>query len=526
VVENLNYLRDNIGNITSITNSVNGKVTAYTYNARYQLSNVNSTVNSEDRSYTYDAVGNRKTMLENAITYYYNHSTGNRLSDVRTGLATGPLYRQFTYDDAGRITAKSDGNGVIIYLLSYTDKGQVFASYTPLAGAKSYAYDANDYRINKNNTLYHLEGENLEATYDSTGVLQDKYLRGVIVDEIVNGFTYHSSDQNDWTNYTFHHDHLNSVTAQTGHNGTTEETTNYDAFGSPSLTLPGTGNDLLYTGREYDQETKLYYYRARYYDAEIGRFISEDPLGFQAGINFYAYVNNNPVNFNDPMGKDDFIFTPGNSTPRVEVTGSGRFSPPNFFLNINGTSIPSSLQAAQSTSNGFSGNIQSSGVSNNFVNTSANTMINQSLLGANSPGSISMFRAGVGGVSELLLGIAIDPEISQFTRESLSGGAFDFKQNLNSENLFMFGGQLETPDFLGNVAFAAGANQLGFGEASIRIGSQAQAITQTGSFDLPGDQRALGAGFDFNFTTPSASGGFVLYPSKPNTNMLQSVYRK
>ncbi len=80
--------------------------------------------------------------------------------------------------------------------------------------------------------------------------------------------------------------------------------TRYDAFGQPlNLVIPGTGNDLLYTGREYDRSTGLYYYRARYYDLEIGRFISEDPLGFAAGINFYTYVDNNPVNFNDPTGK-------------------------------------------------------------------------------------------------------------------------------------------------------------------------------------------------------------------------------
>ena len=89
-----------------------------------------------------------------------------------------------------------------------------------------------------------------------------------------------------------------------GHAGTTEEATIFDAFGAPlNLATPGTGNDLLYTGRELDRETGLYYYRARYYDPEIGRFVSEDPLRFAAGVNFYAYVENNPVNFNDPSGE-------------------------------------------------------------------------------------------------------------------------------------------------------------------------------------------------------------------------------
>ena len=72
-----------------------------------------------------------------------------------------------------------------------------------------------------------------------------------------------------------------------------------------------TGNPLLFTGREHDSETGLYYYRARYYDPEIGRFITEDSLRFEAGVNFYAYCSNNPIRFNDPTGHyaglDDLI---------------------------------------------------------------------------------------------------------------------------------------------------------------------------------------------------------------------------
>lgn len=57
-----------------------------------------------------------------------------------------------------------------------------------------------------------------------------------------------------------------------------------------------------YTGREFDPETALRYYRARYYDALVGRFISEDPGGFPGGINFYAYVENDPADLVDPFG--------------------------------------------------------------------------------------------------------------------------------------------------------------------------------------------------------------------------------
>jgi RHS repeat-associated protein len=67
--------------------------------------------------------------------------------------------------------------------------------------------------------------------------------------------------------------------------------------------VPGTGyGNKAFTGREWDPEAGLYYYRARYYDPKVGRFISEDPIGFSADVNFYAYVENDPVNRTDPWG--------------------------------------------------------------------------------------------------------------------------------------------------------------------------------------------------------------------------------
>lgn len=57
------------------------------------------------------------------------------------------------------------------------------------------------------------------------------------------------------------------------------------------------------------RQTGFYYYRARYYDPKIGRFISEDPIGVRGGINFYSYVGNNPIGFADPMGLIKFNIT-------------------------------------------------------------------------------------------------------------------------------------------------------------------------------------------------------------------------
>ena len=61
-------------------------------------------------------------------------------------------------------------------------------------------------------------------------------------------------------------------------------------------------NFFQYTGRDFDTETGLYYYRARYYDSSSGRFLSEDPIHFGAGPNSFRFVNNNPVLLIDPMG--------------------------------------------------------------------------------------------------------------------------------------------------------------------------------------------------------------------------------
>ncbi len=63
-------------------------------------------------------------------------------------------------------------------------------------------------------------------------------------------------------------------------------------------------NSRLFTGREFDKEIGLYYYRVRYYSAELGRFISRDPIGQVDDINLYSYVGNNSVMFVDSMGKE------------------------------------------------------------------------------------------------------------------------------------------------------------------------------------------------------------------------------
>ena len=106
----------------------------------------------------------------------------------------------------------------------------------------------------------------------------------------------------------------------------------YDSFGNLTASTGTVENLYRYTAREFDSETGLYYYRARYYDPSIGRFLNEDPIGFDGGINFYAYVRNNPPNFFDPSGlKGGCEVTGFRLTPWVTWTTRTDFGPWKFL---------------------------------------------------------------------------------------------------------------------------------------------------------------------------------------------------
>jgi RHS repeat-associated protein len=105
--------------------------------------------------------------------------------------------------------------------------------------------------------------------------------------------------------YYYHSDHQGSITHLTNEDGEIVETFTYDnAYGTINKheQTEVTYNPYCYTAREFDSHD-LYYYRARYYDPSIGRFISKDPIEFMAGdFNFYRYVGNDPINYTDPSG--------------------------------------------------------------------------------------------------------------------------------------------------------------------------------------------------------------------------------
>ncbi len=170
----------------------------------------------------------------------------------------------------------------------------------------TYAYLPNGDRIMRQNdtetTYYLYDREDRIADYDPTGNLITAYTHGPGIDEPValtlNGSTYF-----------YIPDIQGSIRAIiSADNGSLAAYYTYDAWGNlVSYGGPmAQDNDYLYTGREYDWQSGIYYYRARYYNPELGRFL-QSSWEHTKEMNMYVYVGNNPVNEVDPTGHP---FTP------------------------------------------------------------------------------------------------------------------------------------------------------------------------------------------------------------------------
>jgi RHS repeat-associated protein len=143
-------------------------------------------------------------------------------------------------------------------------------------------------------------GVSTNFTYDGDDIVQDKTSTNVITEYLSGpGVDNKIRQKTGTTLYYFSQDHLGSTTALTDSKGAVVEREAYDAYGNSA----GSAKTRYgFTGRERDAVTGLMYYRARWYDPQLGRFISEDPIGLEGGINQFAYVGNNPQNGKDPSG--------------------------------------------------------------------------------------------------------------------------------------------------------------------------------------------------------------------------------
>lgn len=204
----------------------------------------------------------------------------------------------YTYDSNGNMLTKTVGNATTSYTWDFENR---LASVTlPSGAAVSFRYDPFGRRIQKSSpagtAIYVYDGANVIQELDGAGNTTARFIQGQGVDEpleVVNGSTpsYYEADG------------LGSITSLTDATGAVAASYTYDSFGNQTASTGSIANPYQYTGRELDSETGLYYYRARYYDPSASRFLNEDPI--RSGMNFYAYVHNDPISFLDPFGLQD-----------------------------------------------------------------------------------------------------------------------------------------------------------------------------------------------------------------------------
>jgi RHS repeat-associated protein len=250
----------------------------------------------ESVTYTYDAGGQRTSRGDGNVapkdtTFSATYDEANRLTTIT--IAGEPF--TLSYDDNGNLTSKSGAtSGTTTY--TWDARNRLIALSGP-SGSATFKYDAFGRRIEKtvNGTTTGFIYDGAQALAELKGsALDTVYHIGFMIDEVL--ARYGS------TNRTLLSDALMSVIAQAEDDQSVANFYAYSAYGEAAILALDQGNSLQYTGRENDQ-TGLYYYRARYYDPGLKRFITEDPIGIAGGINVYQYVGGDPISFTDPTGE-------------------------------------------------------------------------------------------------------------------------------------------------------------------------------------------------------------------------------
>ncbi|MFB7539371.1 polymorphic toxin-type HINT domain-containing protein [Streptomyces zaomyceticus] len=261
-------------------------------------------------SYTYDAVGNRKTETQHqtpagpatdTVRTYADPTPGTHDLTSVTQTGTEPRTENYTYDDNGNTKTRKIGNSAL-ESLEWDDEGHL-KSLTKVTDITSYLYDTAGQRLIRRDsggtTLYLPEGNELQLKKGATTASATRYYGGTAL-RTAKGLVFTLADH--------HGTSTTQITADAKQTVTRRKTT---IFGGPRGNQPAdwTG-DKGFVGGTRDPDTNLTHIGAREYDPNLGRFISVDPLLEIAKLQTltgYSYAANNPVTFSDPtgLGTDD-----------------------------------------------------------------------------------------------------------------------------------------------------------------------------------------------------------------------------
>ena len=257
---------------------------------------------NQDQSWILSLEGDWNSFTEESTSVLRTHNdvheilsvgSNSLIHDVKGNITQNKNGQKYTWDFDNQMTAadaNGDGSNEIFY--QYDVLGRRVAKTVINQVARVYVYCGPQVLMEYN-----------RGSIPSSGYR--KFLYGSYVDEPTVMFRPWRSG---WAPQYYHRDSKYNVIALTWPSGKVAERYNYDAYGNVTIrapgggvrSAPGTDNPYMFTGRRWDKETGLYYFRARYYDAELGRFLSRDPTGYPDGLNGYAayYVPNHQ----DPSG--------------------------------------------------------------------------------------------------------------------------------------------------------------------------------------------------------------------------------